>query len=94
MCYTDTLTLDTSIFALPAFTYYIKNAAGVFSWYDSAATSSKSLPYPTTCGTFTWTVMKSDGIQAIDSDVFTFDQASKAINIYTIDFLKAATYNM
>jgi hypothetical protein len=38
--------------------------------------------------------MKSDGIQAIDSDVFTFDQASKAINIYTIDFLKAATYNM
>ena len=97
MCYTDSLTLDTAIFALPAFTYYIKDAAGAFSWYDSAAISDNSLVYPITCGTFTWKVLKDDGVTEIDSTVFTagdFTQAKKTIDVFTSDFAKAGTYNM
>ncbi len=90
------MTLNTVKFALPAFTYYIKDAAGVFSWNDSAASSVNNLAYPTTCGMFAWTVTKTDG-SSIDSTIFTagdYTLTTKTIDVYTIDLAKAATYDM
>jgi hypothetical protein len=93
-CLTDTLTLDTTKFASPAFTYNVNNAAADFIWTDASVSSDNNL---TTCGTFTWTVTKTDGFTAIDSEVFKagdFNLATKTINVYTADFSKADTYYM
>ena len=38
-CLTDTLRLDTTIFASPALTYTIKDVAALFSWTDTAVIS-------------------------------------------------------
>jgi len=96
LCLTDTLAVGTAIFASPAFTYYIKDATGVFSWNDSAASSVNNLAYPTTCGAFTWTVTKTDG-SLIDSTIFTtgdYTLSTKTIDVYTTDLAKATTYDM
>ena len=42
-CLTDTLTISTAKFNAAAFSYNIRNAAGVFSWLDTDVTSSSSL---------------------------------------------------
>ena len=69
-CLTDTLTIDPSKFASPAMTYNVRSAASTLSWTDSNAASAGG--YKANCGTFTWTVTKTDGATAIDT-IFTGD---------------------
>jgi hypothetical protein len=92
-CLTDTLTLDTSLFASPALIYTISDPASVFSWTDAAAKSVKSL---TNCGTLTWVVTKEDGVAAVDSIFILGDLTltNKSIHIFTNDMFKADTYKM
>jgi len=66
-CLTDTITLNTTKFASPAFTYNVNNAAADFIWTDASASSDNNL---TTCGPLTWEVTMADGVTPIDSDVF------------------------
>jgi len=72
-CTTDTLSIDASVFASPALTYNLYNAAEPFTFTDAAAVSSGGL---TSCGVLVWTITKSDG-NPLDSLVFTLDLGLK-----------------
>ena len=91
-CASDTFTINAAMFLSPSLTYNIKGTASPYSWTDSDVTSDSGFT-STQCGTFTWTVMKVDGLNAIDP-IFTYTSATKTIFTYTTDFAKAATYIM
>ena len=78
-CATDTLSIDSAVFATPALTYNLYNAAEDFTFTDAAAISSNSL---TICGTRVWTVTNSDNT-AVDSSVFTLDLVSASKKVTT-----------
>ena len=90
-CLSDTLNINTTKFTSPALTYNIKYAAEVFSWTNADVSSVNNL---TICGSFTWTVLKDDGMTEIDLTVFTLDTTTMTRTVYTIEFSKTATYNM
>ena len=93
MCNTDILTIEPSAF--PNLTYKIKSIASVFSWTDSVVKSVKGLG--ATCGVFTWTVTKNDGVTAIEPAVFSSvlnNLGTNTIAAYTTDFARAGTYTI
>jgi len=92
-CFNDTLAIDTTIFASPAFTYNIKDETKFFSWNDGAVSSLLS---QTLCGSYTWDVTQDDET-SLDSTIFTvgdFTLTTKTIAIYSAECLKSKTYNM
>jgi len=79
LCVTDSLSIDSAVFATPALSYNLYNTAEDFTFTDTAAVSSQSL---TTCGTLVWTVTYSDNT-AVDSSVFTLDLVSASKKVTT-----------
>ena len=77
-CLTDTLTIDAMQFLTPAASYYIRHAAVTLSWSDTFVTSAVNLP--SVCGSYSWTVTKTDGVTAIDSTIFSLNLTTKTIS--------------
>lgn len=83
-CSLDTLTIDSTKFSDPAFTYDIASPEASFEWTDSAVTSA--LGFSNECGSYSWQVFQSDGVTPLDSSIYTVGDltlATKTIAVFT-----------